>query len=727
VSRLLGLLAAAALVPSAAAAASPADPALVIPDVADGAKRRIATGDLAHIRDIDRFAISPDGKSYVILVRQADPEANRYRTAWFGGALTGGPLRYLADGGKERLLTLPDGRSAGDIVASAARWSPDGQWFAYAVKRDGAVQLWRTRFADGHTEQVSQSPGDVRDFVWSEDGQRLFFTSGIPLAEQRAIQEAVDRKGTRLQDYGRMSNAIYSGSQPVPLLPNPPLFVVGANGRNQHPAGEAEKSEFEKTRDARHAIMVGGTELNQTNLSSALRPPKVRSDGALAWLENASQGKGGFMPLVRLRASLTGREEDALDCSAAVCESYHFFDTWWSADGSEVIFQVTGGESGVDISVHAWNPATGATRAIVAELDGALEDCDLQGTRLYCIREERLVPNHVAAIDVASGAVDILADVNPEFRNFDLGRLMRLDWDTPHFEYPEGEFATKTRGYLLYPPDYDPRKSYPVFIAPYSNYGFMRGDAGDEHPLLVYAANGFVVLDSEFPQQWGADADCETAKCRLEATYGPEREYPHLRVRAATTIAGLDEAAKHANIDMTRVGIGGVSSGAFIPLHMLLKYDRLTALSIGGGGWLQEEYYTSRMPEPWATEPDPTHYWPKDAEFWKPIDLSYHLETIEAPILFHFADRELFLGNRLVRDMADAHMAVEAYAFADELHEKIQPAHRLTIYNRNLAWFRFWLMDYEDPDPAMAEQYERWRKLRLLQCDNPRSLRAYCS
>jgi hypothetical protein len=34
---------------------------------------------------------------------------------------------------------------------------------------------------------------------------------------------------------------------------------------------------------------------------------------------------------------------------------------------------------------------------------------------------------------------------------------------------------------------------------------------------------------------------------------------------------------------------------------------------------------------------------------------------------------------------------------------------------RNLDWFRFWLKGEEDPDPAKAEQYARWRELRKLQ------------
>jgi hypothetical protein len=37
------------------------------------------------------------------------------------------------------------------------------------------------------------------------------------------------------------------------------------------------------------------------------------------------------------------------------------------------------------------------------------------------------------------------------------------------------------------------------------------------------------------------------------------------------------------------------------------------------------------------------------------------------------------------------------------------------IYQRNLDWLNFWLQDKEDPDPAKAEQYKRWRELRKLQ------------
>ena len=36
----------------------------------------------------------------------------------------------------------------------------------------------------------------------------------------------------------------------------------------------------------------------------------------------------------------------------------------------------------------------------------------------------------------------------------------------------------------------------------------------------------------------------------------------------------------------------------------------------------------------------------------------------------------------------------------------------------SVDWFRFWLQDYEDPDPAKAEQYKRWRDLKKMQSEN---------
>ena len=38
----------------------------------------------------------------------------------------------------------------------------------------------------------------------------------------------------------------------------------------------------------------------------------------------------------------------------------------------------------------------------------------------------------------------------------------------------------------------------------------------------------------------------------------------------------------------------------------------------------------------------------------------------------------------------------------------------MTSQQGNVDWFCFWIKGEEDPDPAKAEQYKRWRELRSL-------------
>jgi hypothetical protein len=47
-------------------------------------------------------------------------------------------------------------------------------------------------------------------------------------------------------------------------------------------------------------------------------------------------------------------------------------------------------------------------------------------------------------------------------------------------------------------------------------------------------------------------------------------------------------------------------------------------------------------------------------------------------------------------------------------HVVVKPWDRYISQQSAVDWYRFWLQGYEDPDPAKAEQYARWRHLREL-------------
>jgi hypothetical protein len=54
-------------------------------------------------------------------------------------------------------------------------------------------------------------------------------------------------------------------------------------------------------------------------------------------------------------------------------------------------------------------------------------------------------------------------------------------------------------------------------------------------------------------------------------------------------------------------------------------------------------------------------------------------------------------------------------------HVITNPVERLASQGLSVDWFRFWLQGYENPDPAKADQYKRWRELKKLQVENGQS------
>lgn len=573
------------------------------------AKRLVTVDDLIAVRAIDALGVSPDGQHYSILVRQADPANNEYRLTWFSGSTRGGELVRLGDGGEAFPRVMPTGHMPGMMGGNELRWSPDGQWLAYLLRKDDQVQLWRSQIDGAVQEQLTNNAADVRDFAWSDDGKSLYFSVGTPRAELRAREQSQAWQGYRYdEDFWTFADLL--GPQLIrPLETKLSSWIVRLDVHEERLATDLEQAAFTSAK-ARPVAVANVTEL-------AKRLP----------------------------------DDDLQLCHKAAAE------------------------------------------------------------RLICVRQTASQPAHLVAIDPRSAKTQLLADVNPEFGSLRLGKVERFEWDTPTFAWNEpggalaGLYPKRTYGYLLYPPDFDPKRKYPVFVDPYVASGF--NSLGAEHPLHAYAASGIVVLRTAFPAY--------TRSVGMTQLYSAELGYPHLSMLMESTLRALDVIAKRGFIDERRVGIGGVSHGTFVPLYMMQKYDRIAAISISSPHWGPLQYYgnTGKAREamvPYeAKNGDSTR---RGAGFWDDIDIAAHVDTIEAPILMHLAAHETYALIRLIRNLADAGKPYDAYVFPAETHIKWQAAHLHAITTRNLDWFRFWLQDYEDPNPAKAEQYQRWRKLR---------------
>lgn len=677
--------------------------------------RAITAADQLAVRRVDVLTVSPDRKRYATLVRRADPAANVYCRSWFVGSIQGGPLVYLGDGGEANLALGADNRYVGgEFDKPAARWSPDGEWLAYALTRDGEVQVWLSR-ADGSAQkQLTHNAADVRELEWSADGKAVYFIVGTPRAQLAAEAQARERSGyhydSELISYTDFMLPRHEGVEPDVARS---VWIVTLASGQEHPASEQERKEFER-------VQARGNGTDTSHRHSAAKDAMTfaaRADGAQAWAARPD----AKMLLFRMTALVPKLSRKPIACKAPECTGF-IRDIWWRDDGT-VMFMRIDGIAYSATSIYAWSPASGAVSKVLSPPDDILSNCQLAANdSLLCARENPSQPGHVVAIDLNSGAMTTIADINPEFQRIRLGKVERFEWSTPRFPWSEpgaalaGIYDERAFGYIIYPPDFVPNRKYPVFISPYAANGFDN-ITNQEYPLHALAAQGFVVLSTSFPQV-ALDIGTRVGPEYAKLTYSAELGFPHLSMYMESTLEALDIVTARGFIDERQVGIGGVSHGAFVPLYTLIKHDRFAAVAVSGGDWDPLEYYAvtkrirSQVPPGYDFVIRPTG---EGWKFWQQLSLAENVDAIEAPILFNVAAAETFSVIRLLRHMEEAGKPYDAYVFPRETHIKWQPAHLRAIMERNVDWLRFWLQSYEDPAPAKSVQYQRWRELRQMQ------------
>ncbi|HEY0683716.1 MAG TPA: Atxe2 family lasso peptide isopeptidase [Steroidobacter sp.] len=701
------LLVAAALF----AAETSAQQTLTIPDVPTGTPRSITPDDFAKLRTVERFSLSPDGARFALLVRQGDAAANEYRRAWFAGSVRGGALTFVGDGGETRL----DGHGAtsrpgGTFERPDARWSPDGRWIAYTLLRNGEIQLWRSDAEGRSQQQLTNNAADVREFEWSENGRFLHFTVGATRAEEQAITEARERAGYRYdQDLYSIADLMLPRLRHAAPNAATTVWTVTFDGHDEQLASDADRAEFDQAR-GRAAPTVGSS---RRAMEAGRVIQAVRTDGARAWLVRSGEA---LSRSYRVHASLPKAPSKEIQCAASECSGL-IERIWWVGD--RVLFWRREGIRGGTQGIYTWDPAGGTVRTVLRAQDDFYGQCELgANNRLVCMRETPTLPSHLAAIDVPSGRTTVVADINPEFRNIRLGKVERFEWDTPSFPWNEpgqplhGFYESRASGYIFYPPGFDASKKYPVYINPYANHGFGN-ITNQETPSHVFAARGMVVLGTSFPLLLPLNPSEES----LKLIHAAELGFPHFSINVGSTLRALDSVIARGFIDERRIGIGGVSQGANTSIFIAHRYERMAAIAISGGVWSQLDYYlaTSAMPKSaggiaWWTKPEG-----EGMNLWRGVDAADNVANINAPILINAPAAEMLNLIRLVKHLAEAGKPYDAYVFRDETHTKWQPAHLHASVQRNLDWFAFWLQDREDPDPAKADQYARWRKLREQQ------------
>jgi dipeptidyl aminopeptidase/acylaminoacyl peptidase len=189
---------------------------------------------------------------------------------------------------------------------------------------------------------------------------------------------------------------------------------------------------------------------------------------------------------------------------------------------------------------------------------------------------------------------------------------------------------------------------------------------------------------------------------------------------ASDNVTALESAVRHLNrqglIDPSRVGVIGFSRTAYyVESTLVARPNLFAAATIADGvdySYLQYLMFSENI----QTESETIYGSPPFAEGlrgWMSASPGFRLNNVRTPLRIEaitpasvLAEWEIYASLRLQGK------PVDLIYFPNGQHILQAPLERLASQGGNVDWFRFWLQDYEDPDPAKAEQYVRWRQMR---------------
>lgn len=665
-----------------------------------GSAQAVTPRQLLEVKDIADVVVSPDGQSVAFRVQQPNVERNVVDAAWYVQDVEGtAPARRVADGGvvMQEFWGLP--------APAPAVWSPDSAEIYFGAMVDGKLDVWRAAADGSGAVAITRDPADVRAFVLSDDGRLLTYSVGATRAQERAAERAERERGIRID-------------QTVPV--GQPLFRSGLE------LGRPETQRFREGREGYRASLSVDvpSRWKVIDLVSGARRELAPSEVPAASDTLAAMPNGNFTQLDRVREpgtdrvlSLTGsgiepglssqspRVELAvlpegeggtvIKCVREPCRDATITHAQWRPRHQEVLFTVTDRDQGLAQSIYRWEFETDEVELIVQSrglVNGGRHDrspCGVSASALVCVTAEADQPPRLERIDLETSARRTLYDPNRKLAS-DIAAstpAQFLRWEDANGQIITAQFFAAR-----------PREGRPppLFVNYYSCSGFLRGGFGDEWPLASLADQGISALCINY------------VPLKADAV---ERYDSGL----AAVGSAIDLLASTGRIDRRRVGMGGLSMGAEMTLWTVMNSELVAAAAVSSASTsplgyelrrLQDDSYLPRLRKFWQLGPlDDT------PERWKRLSPAFNVDKVKAPVMMQLPEREYIQTLDYAVPLIKRGLA-ELYVFPNEAHNKFQPRQKLAVYERNLDWFKFWLLGEADPVPEKREQYARWRMMK---------------
>ena len=665
----------------------------------------ITPQDLWAIKRVGSPALSPDGRTVVFTIQEWSIEKNKSTANLW--------LADLATGNLRRLTTA----AAGD---GAPAWSPDGKRLAFTSRRgdDEATSLYVMPVDGGEPEKILELPFSVGSPKWLPDGSHLIvgttvfpeLAGSLAKADLAAMRKEIKRrkeskmtaKVTENRQYRYFDHYLTDNLANRLVLVDPAtkqitdltpkydrLFTVsGEFSFDLSPDGRWVAIDLNSTPPPYRDFLNNDIYLVPTDGSGKLQnltPENPGDDSSPVWAPDGRSilfkrlltpyYSGECQHLWRHDLT-TGRNTPltaGLDLSIE--------DVKFSPDGHTL--WVTAEDKGVLPVFRLQADGTGLT-AVFKE--GTSTSLDTKAGAVVFLNDNTSRPSELFVLDPATGAARQLTHVNDELvARLELGKVESYNF--------KGAAGADIQGWLVYPPGYDPKKSYPLVQLLHGGPHTMCRDSWSYRwNTHVFAACGYVVT---WVNRHGSTGFGQQFSQSILNQWG---EMPFEDIMKGTDFL----LKKLPNLDPKRLGAAGASYGGYMAAYILGHTNRFQCIIDHAGVNDSYSQFACDVPHGFAKVMGGTPW--ENVEGFQRENPMYYAKNFKTPtlVLHGEMDYRVPYGNGLELYGVLQAMGVPSrlVVFPNENHWVLSPQNAVYWHHEMQSWLARYLGGQAIPKPV---------------------------
>jgi dipeptidyl aminopeptidase/acylaminoacyl peptidase len=438
--------------------------------LADGTAVAMTAESMWQLARVGNPALSPDGRHAVYALTRYDTENDKGEADLF---------LVPTDGGKPQRLTSMKGNE------SEPAWSPDGRWIAFVAKRgdDKQAQLYVIGSGSGEAIRVSNVPTGVATPKWFPDSARIAFISRVwpdvtdwektrqKLAareESKVTAQTWERSPVTHWDHfiderqAHLFSIALEGGTPTAITVGTGLellrretsaesYDISPDGKEVAFVSDTDTTGIDENTDVYVVSASGGQARNLTTDNPASdEAPKYSPDGR--WLNYTRQQIKGFYGDSH-QAWLIARQGDERRRLAAGWDR-SVQNLVWSPDSKSLYGSI---DDAGTLRIHRIDIARGKHEPVTAAASFSSLAIAGRPATLVAIRQSFTEPPTLVRVATKDGAATKLSDHNDaELAKAAFGKVESVTY--------AGSGGADIQMWVVYPPDFDPAKKYPLYL-----------------------------------------------------------------------------------------------------------------------------------------------------------------------------------------------------------------------------------------------------------------------